>query len=120
MLQGPKRFAGRHPKEERASPFDHLDVERVVQGVEPAVAQGVRAWWDVAEPESKKLGGKIMNKQMVQFVANFVQWLHVTRGQPEGAILVFCTGVPLPARSMAPRSQTCLVNAISSSSEFCC
>lgn len=92
-VQGPKRFAGRsNPRESRPSPFDHLDVERVVQAVQQPAAEALRAWWDVAEPESKKLGGKIMNKQMVQFIANFVQWLHVAPGQPEGAILVFCTG----------------------------
>lgn len=92
-VQGPKRFGGRHPKEIRASPFDNLDVERVIQGVEQPVAESMRVWWDVAETESKKIGGKIMNKQMVQFVADFIQWLHVAPGQPEGAILVFCTGV---------------------------
>jgi hypothetical protein len=75
------------------SPFDALDLEQVVQGVERPVADSIRAWWGTAEAESKKIGGKIMSKQMIQFVADFIQWLHMDPSQPEGAILVFCTGV---------------------------
>lgn len=92
VVQDRKRFGGSNPRESRASPFDTLDMEAVAQGLDRPVADAMRAWWNIAEPESKKIGGKILNGDMCQFIANFLQWLHVAPGQPEGAILVFCTG----------------------------
>jgi HrpA-like RNA helicase len=89
-LQGTRQFS-KLSREVRQTLFDGLDVEEVVRGLDPTVEPSVRAWWEASAAESAKFGGKIMNLY-IEFVAKFVKWVYDAPGEPDGAILVFCTG----------------------------